>query len=117
MGNRNHDAQRESEIQRLQDEQGKWSDATFGVKRDPRPALHHLRKEVREVIRKPFDTVEYADCLMLLLDAYRKVGGSADELVQVAFAKLDINREREWGDPDQNGVVEHVRKPSGSAAQ
>ena len=100
-----------SEIQRLQDEIGEWADETFGPKSSPRPALLHLQKEVQEVLDNPDDKVEYADCLMILLDAYRNAGGTADELVAIAFNKLEVNKQREWGPPDENGVCEHVRTP------
>ncbi len=96
-------------IQQLQDEIASWSDATFGADRPPRIPLHHLAKEVQELIETPNDRMEYADCLILLLDAYRMAGGSADDLILACQEKLEINREREWGTPDENGVVEHIR--------
>ncbi len=96
-------------IQHLQHEIAKWSDATFGAERPPSRPLHHLAKEVRELIEAPDDQMEYADCLILLLDAYRMAGGSADELVESCYHKLEINQERTWGAPDENGVVEHIR--------
>lgn len=99
----------ETAIQRLQNEQGLWSDATFGANREPSAPLAHLVKELGELLDAPRDRMEYADCLMLLLDAYRKAGGTADDLVQACFQKLEINKQREWGEPDENGVVEHIR--------
>ncbi len=96
-------------IQQLQDEIAEWSDATFGGGRSATRPLHHLAKEVQEVIAQPDDHVEYADCLILLLDAYRMAGGNADELLEAAFQKLEINKQRDWGTPDENGVVEHIR--------
>ncbi len=99
-----------SRIQQLQDEIASWSDATFGSRRPPTTPLHHLAKEVQELITAPLDSMEYADCLMLLLDAYRMAGGSADSLIDACYEKLEINRKREWGTPDNNGVVEHIRR-------
>lgn len=98
-----------SRIQRLQDEIGEWADATFGRHDGPDIAIAHLRKEVDELAENADDRLEYADCLMLVLDAYRKAGGSADDLITAAFQKHEINRLREWGEPDEDGVVEHVR--------
>jgi hypothetical protein len=54
--------------------------------------------------------MEYADCLILLLDAYRMNGGRADDLIETCYKKLEINRKRKWGKPDTNGVVEHIRE-------
>ncbi len=96
-------------IQKLQNEIAEWSDATFGSDRPPTRPLHHLAKEIQEVIAKPDDQVEYADCLILLLDAYRMAGGNTDELIETAFHKLMVNKQRDWGTPDENGVVEHIR--------
>lgn len=96
-------------IQQLQDGIANWSDSTFGAGRPATTPLHHLAKEVAELIESPEDRMEYADCLMLLLDAYRMCGGSADDLVAACYEKLAINQERAWGQPDENGVVEHIR--------
>lgn len=99
-----------SRIQQLQDKIANWSDSTFGSGRPATTPLHHLAKEVSELIEAPDDRMEYADCLMLLLDAYRMSGGSADDLVEACYQKLEINQQRKWGKPDKNGVVEHIRR-------
>jgi hypothetical protein len=99
-----------SRIQQLQDEVANWSDNTFGADRPAKIPLHHLAKEIDELIASPNDSMEYADCLILLLDAYRMAGGTADELVELCYKKLEINRRRKWGLPDKNGVVEHIRE-------
>ncbi len=99
-----------SRIQQLQDEIAAWSDSTFGAGRPAEIPLHHLAKEIQELIASPNDNMEYADCLILLLDAYRITGGKSDELVETCYKKLEINRKRKWGKPDENGVVEHIRE-------
>jgi hypothetical protein len=98
-----------SRIQQLQNEIASWSDSTFGADRPAEIPLHHLAKEIQELIATPKDSMEYADCLILLLDAYRMAGGSADELIETCYEKLEINKKRKWGTPDNNGVVEHIR--------
>jgi len=87
---------------------GEWSDKTFGI-REPKAPLHHLKKEVQEVIEQPYDITEYADCLLLLMDSARIAGFNMDDLYFVAMKKFHINQSREWGKPDENGVVEHIR--------
>ncbi len=84
-----------------------WQKATF---RDatPRSKIAHLRKEVEELNQRPDDDHEYADCMLLLIGAWGARGKSAAELVQACRDKLDINRARKWGRPDQSGVVEHL---------
>lgn len=99
-----------SDIQRFQFEHGRWSDETFGAQRGPEGKLAHLLKEVKELIDAPLDRSEYADCLTLLLDAGRKAGYMADDIVDEAWDKLQKNRHRNWGAPNADGSVEHVRK-------
>ena len=87
---------------------GEWSDKTFGI-REPKAPLHHLKKEVQEVIDQPYDIQEYADCFLLLMDSARIAGFNMDDLYFASFEKFMINQNRQWGKPDENGVVEHIR--------
>jgi hypothetical protein len=98
-----------SEIRRLQLELHRWADQQFGYERHPRGAIAHLVKEVQELAEAPHDALEYVDCLTLLLDAASNAHISIDNLLEIAWDKLDENRHREWGEPDEDGVVEHVR--------
>jgi len=50
---------------------------------------------------------EAADCLMLLLHICAEQGVS---LAAAAEAKFAIVQTRRWGEPDEHGVVEHVRE-------
>ncbi len=88
-----------------------WSQSTFGsdAVRGPIGALKHLRAEVAETIDAPDDLVEYADCLMLILDAARRAGFSHDQLLVAAFDKLAINRSRTWPSPVSDEPVMHVK--------
>ena len=81
----------------------------FGELRSPDGPVAHLCKEVEELLEHPYDDMEYADCLMLILDASSNAGIAADDLLNTCWEKLAINRARDWGEPDENGVVEHVR--------
>ena len=98
-----------TEIRRLQIEVSRWGNEQFGVTDNPRSTIAHLVKEVQELADKPFDSMEYADCLTLLLHAAHRAGISIGTIIEVAWEKLDVNRHRDWGEPDENGVVEHVR--------
>lgn len=108
-----------------------WSNATFGDKHRNPAIVHHLKKEVDELIESLIKTQalgadpsvgagefgrqlhhtdnEYADCFMLILDSARKFGLSAASLISITEQKLAINKARTWGTPDENGVVEHVK--------
>jgi hypothetical protein len=57
------------------------------------------------------DIGEYADCLLLLIDSYRKKFPNVPTsfLLGAANAKIDILETRTWQKPDENGVFEHIR--------
>ncbi len=92
-------------------DQAEWSQATFGTdaERGPLGALKHLEKEAREAQANPSDITEYADCLLLILDAARRAKIKPLELVKAAQAKLLVNEARIWPKPVSDEPVEHVR--------
>lgn len=117
-------------LQNLVNDIAKWSDATFGDGQRNPAILYHLKKEVPELIeaieiraemikqQQPQEELgeqtneimfEYADCFMLLFDSARVEGLNVENLLELISAKLEINKKRKWGKPDENGVVEHVR--------
>ncbi|MDH6309388.1 NTP pyrophosphatase (non-canonical NTP hydrolase) [Dysgonomonas sp. PFB1-18] len=118
---------RNLDIQGLMNAIREWSDKQFsdGVFDHQRalPITHHLTKEVSELIDileevgngDPSDEnwdkvrMEYVDCLMLLLDSASHFGLSAYDLYRGCYIKLEINKKRKWGLPDENGVIEHIR--------
>ena len=91
----------------IQQEIGEWSTKTFGPPRAQSKILH-MQREVEELLLKPGDIFEMADILILLLDIARTAGHSANDLVITVQEKMEINKKRNWGNPDKNGVVEHV---------
>ena len=118
-------------LQDLMNEISEWSNATFGEGQRNPAIVHHLNKEVPELIdaiekyqkgntiKMPYKEAnkllkdvwgEYADCMMLLLDSAQHFGLTADRLLCITKQKLKINKKRRWGSPDENGVVEHVRQ-------
>lgn len=96
--------------QKLMDKITKWSDSTFGENREPIAPLSHLSEEVEEAKSSPYDDEEYADIFMLLLDAYRMRGKKFNDLLYHTFHKLEKNKNRNWGKPNENGVVKHIKK-------
>ncbi len=77
--------------------------------------LAHLQREIKELRDEPSDHSEWADCLILLLGAAFKHGFDLDGLIVNAHAKMDINEDRQWGEPDAEGVCHHI-DPAESAA-
>jgi len=95
-----------NELDRFQIEAHRWATQTFGAARPPHGAISHLRREVEELAQNPYDSMEYVDCLMLLLDAASNAGISTKTIMDCAWEKLDINRQEVQGD----GTIEHVRR-------
>jgi hypothetical protein len=103
--------------------QSEWSQKTFGAdeERGPIGTLKHLAKEANEAYeafeahggsdRRYLD--ELADCFILLLDATRRSRVSFPGLVNLAIAKMAINKARAWQTgKNTNEPVEHVRSES-----
>jgi dCMP deaminase len=97
-----------------------WQRATFPGERLV-PAAIHLMRELDEIARDPSNGEEYADALMLVacvLDRAQGVRESLEnrarqygiDLIRETERKLAINRVRQWGAEDADGVVEHVRE-------
>lgn len=121
------------DIQTIQDEIKEWSDTTFGSDRTGKPIAYHLKKEVDEVIEaidafhkdRPYDRkskesldllrkrrervlFEIADCMTLLLDIAAHEQYTVKLIMMAVEDKLEINKKRKWGEPDENGVFEHI---------
>ena len=112
-----------------------WSDKTFGVgcKKEllTVPKLYHLKKEIDELIEiteryyiaknaKGITTAdkglmymgkvseEFADCFFLLFDSARCYGMDLEMIISAMEYKLEINKKRQWGISDRDGVIEHI---------
>jgi hypothetical protein len=114
----------------LKNEIKDFSEDQFGPRTDPRGPLNHLKLEVIELIdsindfdqyaptglyeleewaaAKHNEEEEWADCLLLLLDAFRIRYGndiSYNKLLHFSLNKLEVIKKREWDtEPDENGV-------------
>ncbi len=112
--------------QKLADDIRLWSDATFGDGQRNPAIVYHLRKEVDELIEcfevypEKWDDklgIEFADCMMLLLDSASHAGISVQQIMDYTRKKLEINKTRKWGKPDENGVIEHIEPEQPEAQQ
>jgi hypothetical protein len=100
-----------SRINELLFDLDQWSDKTFGSvgSRGPLGALKHLVLEAQEAVDDPESDEEYADCFLLILDAWRRHRGSFESLIRASKAKMLINRARTWPVPtNPNEAVMHV---------
>lgn len=97
-------------IEKFCKDRSEFSYKTFGTKqeRGPNGPLEHLRREVDEVIAEPKDRMEYADCFLLLLDAYNRAElGDLFNLINDANVKLEINKNRVW--KKEGLIYQHVK--------
>ena len=97
----------------LVQDQAEWSQETFGKdsERGPIGALKHLSMEAQEAVEAVGSdklNMELADCFLLILDASRRAGLKPMQLVEVAQAKMKINRGRQWPKPTDDEPVEHI---------
>lgn len=82
-----------------------WADATFPTD-TPKSIATHLGREVRELAADPSDPREIADCFLLAAYLAHKQGISLLAAARAKFAEIQT---RQWGEPDAEGVVEHIR--------
>lgn len=107
-------------IQRLQNNIAEWSDKKFGTEDRTLSILNHLKEEVEEAIEAKNNyedspsgltqqrmASEFADCLILILDAARKSELNTELLMQAAEYKMQINRNREWKPANEQGYHKH----------
>lgn len=93
-----------------------WQKETFG-QATAQSKVAHLLQEVKELDEElhvnddnPTKTLmEFADCFILLFGAAASYGMSYEDIKDCINAKMHVNRQRVWGKPDENGVVNHVK--------
>lgn len=95
------------DLQKMQNDIIEWADSAF-PSRTPGIALLKMFSEIGEVIDNPTDPMEWADILVLLLDAASLNGISGDQLTKAFIEKMGINRNREWRE-GRLGVMSHVK--------
>lgn len=83
-----------------------WQAVTF-PRATPASVVEHLRREVVELESDPSNAMELADVVFLAIGLAYETGV---DLRAILAEKLAINRARVWGEPDADGVVEHVRE-------
>lgn len=96
-----------------------WQEKTF-PKASPISKLIHLEEELKELKEEYFlpPTVErdkrieeeYADAFLLLYGSAYKFGMSLDDINLAISKKMDKNEKRKWQEPDENGVVRHIKE-------
>lgn len=122
-----------SDFSDLVQDQAEWSRKVFGPDdvRGPVGPLKHMMKELdieiiswiegfiegagghSDLAEQEYVKKEFADLLILYLDAMRRAGFKMHTIVKAAIEKMEENKKREWPpfDPAKvNEAVEHIRK-------
>lgn len=91
-----------------------WQDKTFGHA-SPLSKIAHLAEELQEVVdaiksNDPDRRLEFADCFLLLFGAAAKDGMSYADICDAIDEKMEINYARKWGEPNKDGVVNHIKE-------
>ena len=90
-----------------------WQRETFG-EATPFSKIAHLREEIVELEDDLFAQakdrrLEFADCFLLLFGAASADGMSYEDICLAIDEKMVINRGRSWGNPNELGVVNHIK--------
>lgn len=91
-----------------------WQKKTF-TKATALTAVRHLFEELSELEYDLEDgksvdktSSEYADCFMLLFGSACLYGLSYEDICKAINDKMEINKARIWGKPNEQGYVNHV---------
>lgn len=95
-----------------------WQRKTF-PKATVLTTVSHLEEEMEE-LKLALDSddtglsvrEEFADCFILLFGAAATYGLTYDSIVELIDKKMEINYARKWGEPKENGVVNHIKEES-----
>ena len=87
----------------------RWQKDQF-PERTPHSVATHLAKEAGELAKEPTNITEAADVLMLFTGLMRENGWSLGDVAVAIEHKLMVNKQRAWGQPDADGVVEHLEE-------
>ena len=97
-----------------------WQQKTFG-KATALSKINHLQEEVQELkeeLQSQFSQEqirkEFADCFILLFGAANSHGMNYEQIVDCINEKMEINYSRKWGEPGENGVVNHIKEDESS---
>lgn len=103
------------DINELKYKAAKLSDDKFGKENPVTAPVLKMVEEVGELLDELNNHgdpgMEFADCFLLLIDAYRKYYGDdvdMQTLIDLSSEKLDIVEKRKWGKPNEHGVYKHI---------
>ncbi len=93
-----------SDIRELQNEIRQWADTVFPERTAYGAMTKLVMHEIPEMLRNPEDPLEYADILILVLDAAALLG---IDVADAVHRKMEINRKRTWKVDKSTGLMSH----------
>lgn len=91
-----------------------WQKQTF-PKANALSKIAHLAEELQELVVDLKENAsgirhEYADCFLLLFGSAAAAGMSYEDICRAIDEKMVINKNRKWGKPNEDGVVNHIKE-------
>lgn len=91
-----------------------WQNQTFGQSH-ALSKISHLAEELQELVddlknNSEGKRLEFADCFFLLFGAAASDGMTYEDICNAIREKFEINKQRKWGKPNENGIVNHVQE-------
>jgi|GEM_PF-5757451 len=83
-----------------------WADKVY-PNRTTEVAFAKMVGEVAEILADPSDALEWADVLILLVDAAHLRG---IDIIKAAHEKMNINEARTWSIDKRTGIMSHVKE-------
>jgi len=96
------------DLRNLESIRFEWSKKTFPGA-TTQSALEHLKDEIKEIEADPSDVVEYADALMLLMEAAARNQITVDQILVAFQEKHQKNTTRKWVQ-NGNGSYYHIKE-------
>lgn len=90
-----------------------FSRATFGPGARTAGVCDHIRKELHEIEKDPYDLHEWVDVILLALDGAWRCGASPEAIANAIASKQDQNEKRNWPDwrtQPLDKAIEHVKE-------
>jgi NTP pyrophosphatase (non-canonical NTP hydrolase) len=91
-----------------------WQKETF-KEATPLSKAKHLQKEAKELVESlecNDGGVDYeiADIVILAAGVARALGWSYEKFTKTIQEKFEVVKTRKWGEPDEDGVVLHIKE-------
>lgn len=95
------------DINKIQQDVSEWAYKVF-QEATLSSIFNHIRSELEEIEKEPHDVSEWADVMILFIQAAYNENHSMTQIFKAVEDKFEINKKRKWGKPNELGYVEHI---------